>query len=129
MNNVVHFEKHDQIANLAANIFSRHLPYHGSTTFNDGSIPTTGFSVSVYPEYELQLKSLRVASIASYISDHWDLLQKPNHAIGTWFNTENKTHYLDIVILVHDKDNAREFAEQHNQLAFFDLGNKEEIRL
>jgi hypothetical protein len=51
-----------------------------------------------------------------------------NLFIGGWFNKENKTFYLDLTLILKDKNTAIKTAKIFNQLAIFNLNKFEEIK-
>lgn len=96
---------------------------------------TSGWAVSPYPEAEKVIDAKSVGSvnlvwaIGDFIWKHRELLAQPNAYLGGWFDREDNKVYLDVSIVVDDKDKAVEIAQDHNQLAIFDLVDKETHRV
>ena len=90
--------------------------------------PNKGFFVSLPNlETKVDLKSLKVNDIATFINKHRSLLQDKTKFIGGWI--DNDTVYLDISEQIFDKREALERGYKHNQLAIYDANKGEVIDL
>ena len=86
------------------------------------------FSVSIYPERTIELWERPTRQeLFDFAQANAELLLKPRHAFGTWFDDWNQVHVLDVVLLVPDRDAALDLALRHGQVAIFDLGSRREI--
>lgn len=65
--------------------------------------------------------------IRRFIEENEDLLDDPKHSLGVWYNTENGTYYLDIVVTVPDREEAVLMGQRGNQIAIYDLEAGQEI--
>jgi hypothetical protein len=81
--------------------------------------PNKGFFVSLPNlETKVDLESLKVNDIATFINKHRTLLQDKTKFIGGWI--DNDTVYLDISEQIDNKREALEIGYKHNQLAIYD---------
>jgi hypothetical protein len=55
------------------------------------------------------------------------LLGDPRNAIGTWYNEDDDTTYMDVTAMLSDRDQAVSLGRQFNQIAIYDLFRDEEI--
>ena len=56
-----------------------------------------------------------------FIEENEDLLSDPEHSIGVWYNTDNRTYYLDVVVTLSSKEEAMLLGQRENQIAIYDL--------
>src|SRR5208337_3053430 len=86
------------------------------------------FSVSIYPSRSITLwERPSREELFEYAKANLDLLLKPAHALGTWFNDWSLCHVLDVVVLVRNRDDAVELGLRSDQVAIFDLEARREI--
>lgn len=90
------------------------------------SSPTTGFSVSPYPERTqiIETKDLSAGQISDYADKNADLLSQPGHMLGGWRETKadgTDRVWLDVTIVSQDQNIATATAKAHDQVAIFDL--------
>lgn len=105
---------------------------NGGSTFNLSQNKSLAgeqfYALSPYKDRELVLDQMPTEDdIAAYIAKNKDLLDTPEHSFGSWFNSDNGKHYLDVSITEPDLAKAQNLARQHNQLAVFDLKEFKEI--
>jgi hypothetical protein len=119
----------DEAASNVATLTSQ----HGGSTFNlqKGSLSgTPHYAVSIYPERGVVVDGpASPEAIAQFVQKNADLLQDPQNSIGTWFNKEDGKTYLDVSVTSDNLDDALRLGQEKNQLAIFDLGNFEEIKV
>ena len=63
-------------------------------------------------------------ALASFLKEHRETLLHPRCCLGVWRTTDVdgvQTVWVDIAILVYNRDRAVEFAQAGNQIAFYDL--------
>lgn len=105
----------------------------GGATFNltKGSLAgTEHYAVSIYPERELILKGEPTTKvIEQYMAKNADLLDDPMNSFGIWRDVDSGKTYLDVVVTTPDKAAAMKLGLDHGQLAIFDLGKMQEIRI
>ena len=90
--------------------------------------PNKGFFVSLPNlETKVDLKSLKVNDIATFINKYRTLLQDKTKFIGGWI--DNNIVYLDISEQIENKREALERGYKHNQLAIYDANKGEVIDL
>jgi hypothetical protein len=91
----------------------------------------TGYGLSIFKDREVvvPIVDFSAGHIAAYRDLNADLLGRDEVYVGGWFNNEDGNVYLDCSIVVNDLGVARAAASAASQLAIWDLGNKEEIRL
>lgn len=105
---------------------------NGGATFNlaqgKSLVGEPYYSVSAYPDRSLILDHApSEQELSNYIHKNIDLLSKPENSVGTWFNPEDKKHYLDVSITEPDRAKALQLGAKHGQLAIFDLKNLDTI--
>jgi hypothetical protein len=105
----------------------------GGATFNltKGNLAgTPHYAVSVYPERELIMKGEPTTkAIEQYMAKNADLLSDPANSFGIWRDVESGKTYLDVVVTTPDKAAAMKLGLDNGQLAIFDLGKMQEIRI
>ena len=62
--------------------------------------------------------------VIEYANTHEDI-----SAFGGWLDEKSGLYYYDAVIICQDLTDAMELARVNEQIAFFDLNNKKEVRL
>lgn len=89
-----------------------------------------GASVSPYPERSLVIpgKDVTEQQIAEFVKKNEDVLAKPDHMVGTWYDKKSGQTYVDVSI-VRPRAEAVELGMQPeiNQKAVFDLEKFEEV--
>lgn len=102
---------------------------HGGVTAKlDGTIVNNGFVCGVYNIYAGKMPEHRVIndiaeSIETSVKDYH------NAIVGGWVDKETNILYLDIVSVCEIESEAIALAKQLGELAIYNLGSKEEIRL
>ncbi len=112
----------------------------GGFTYNPvtGDMPKTGFALSVFPEHELILDSIDDATpevIADYVIDKWEHVKDVDDVfVGGWYNKKTADNpkgddkvYLDLSIVLQDKDEAIKLARKNRQLKIYDLAKFEDV--
>ena len=86
------------------------------------------FAVSTYPARTIKLWERPTwEQLFDFAKANLELLLKPNHAIGTWYDGWECVHVFDVVLLVADRDAALETALRFGQKAIFNLASRREI--
>jgi len=106
----------------------------GGFTFEprSASSPADGYALSIFKDYEtiIDATSPNPNDVANFIDKHQDLLKKNNQThIGGWYDKESRKFFLDVSVVEHNYEKAIKLAQQHNQLAIWDLANSLEIRM
>lgn len=116
-------------ANLAKVVVSRTREQGGLTINIQGTTPTEGFVVSPYKPLERILEDARFTpeEVAQYLTEQQATLQQAGHSLGTWYNSDDGRFYIDAVVVAPSQDEALALAAQHQQLAIWDVVNKQEI--
>ncbi len=113
---------------LDANVlFNSILANGGATVSLEGFEPSEGFAVSIYP-YRGICKPLHMVDahvISSWISRNLEWLSRADHYVGAWL--DHGFLYLDISIIVSDRDEAIALGRAHDQLSIFDFSTFESI--
>lgn len=113
------------------------LAFGGSTLSLIAGVPTTasGYAVSLANHESkhhllldgpLRLKAM-VELVEQYIESKRALLAQPLNHLGAWMDGD--TLYLDITEVHSERETAVNLGQQRNQLAIYNLGTGEEIRL
>jgi hypothetical protein len=105
---------------------------HGGATFSlyfGNVLGQELYAVSLYPERSVQIRGRSVPTrrLQAFLALNQDLLRDPRNAVGTWYNEEENTTYLDVSATLPDREQAILLAQQYNQIAIYDLLQKEEI--
>ena len=81
-----------------------------------------GYAVSPYPERSAVFdKRVTRGDLRKFMQDNAELLAKPGHAVGAWYDPDGKKTYLDVSIVTENKDEAIRLGREHNQIAVFDF--------
>lgn len=129
---------HDERGRFATSPASNVTKPDGGFTFDPvkGRMASTGYAVSPFPERSkvldvenLKPKELRKA-ITDYVAENMDLAEKENHYVGGWRDPQpGGKVYLDISIVVKDKEEAIRIAKAKDQIAVFDFQTFESIQV
>lgn len=80
------------------------------------------FAVSPYPDRTVELPTRPTwPQFFSFALANADLLLKPAHALGSYFNEWTLKHELDVVVLSSDRDAALELGLRSDQMCIYDL--------
>jgi hypothetical protein len=87
------------------------------------------FAVSLYPERSVQVRGRFVSArrLRAFLTQNQDLLSDPRNAVGTWYNEDDDTAYLDVAATLPDREQAITLGQLYNQIAVYDLLRGEEI--
>lgn len=110
--------------------FDSHSRTNGSTTslLCGNVVGQKLFAVSIYPERTIELWTPPAwQQFFSFALANADLLLKPAHALGSWFNDWNLEHVIDVVVLTSDRDAALALGLGAGQLSAFNLETRREI--
>lgn len=118
---------------LLADVNARHAQGGGSSTnLTAGkavSAQDARYLLSPYEDRQLKLDHPPTPQeLRNYVAKNEDLLSKPGHNLGTWFNGDgDKQHYLDVSIGENDLNKALDLGAQHKQLAIYDMLDGKDI--
>lgn len=70
-------------------------------------------------------KTITAADLKKVVSDNLHLLRNPKFALGTWYNCEDNSVYVDIVDLYKDRAKAHEAGVRLNEIGYYDLKARE----
>ncbi len=98
--------------------------------FDDYS-PSDGYMVSPYPERSETMKQAEVSEkrFGRYVNRNNDALVEDNHFFGGWLDTETDTVWLDVSIRAKTPEEAQRLACEHDQIAYWDIKNMQEVRV
>ena len=96
--------------------------------------PTKGFAIAMFPEKERILDSVEAATpaaIFAYMQENAELLRGDQRVhVGAWHNKKTSDNpngddkvYLDLSMVIDDRDEAMSLAKENGQLGLFDLEN------
>ena len=86
------------------------------------------FAVAGFPGRSVDLSEPPdPANIYAFISSNIDILQYPGLAVGSWFDTRQEIHVLDIVLCTQSRELAVNLAIQFRQQSIYDLAGCQEI--
>jgi len=107
-----------------------HEAYDGSTThFRWGDLSGIPlYVVSLYPDLGIIKtgKEISEAELTDFVKANYELFEDPRVCLGTWFNGDDGNTYIDINVVLADKETAMELAAEYNQIAIFNLETFEE---
>jgi hypothetical protein len=87
------------------------------------------YAVSPYPERTTKIagKKITSQSVVGYLDRNADLLNNAKNSMGTWYNPEDGTTYLDVSIVVPTMEEAIKLGKEHNQQSIYNLKTMKEI--
>lgn len=95
--------------------------------------PTKGYMVSIHKGRELVIdaKDLNGVKLAEYVKKNADLLltEGSSDYLGAWHNPKDGKVYLDVSRHTFSRAKASLLGKQHDQEAYFDLGNGKSVDL
>ena len=101
----------------------------GATVNLQGETPSAGFAVSTFPQAERIIKGpVGLPAVWDYVSEHADHLEGGAY-LGAWVDPETGWGYLDMSTIFEDIATAVRLGADAGQLAVFDLGRGEEVRI
>lgn len=90
----------------------------------------SGFALSVHPEREQRIGGqVFPDDLMWFVRQNWDLLGKPGAVLGGWRDETSGLAYLDVSVVVHNRERAVALGRASKQVAMFDLSRRCEIRL
>lgn len=92
---------------------------------------TEGFAVSQHPQFTLIVKPGEdlLKAVQFYGRARFEELYRADRVFGAWRDDETGFVYLDVVTVVPDKFEAIEIGRDVGEIAVFDLGSFEEVRI
>ena len=119
------------IDDVVAAVLESHAQDGGSTIHfrwgNLSGIPL--YVVSLFPDLGIirEGKEISAEEIRGLIEANYDLLKDPRVCIGTWFNPADGYTYIDINVVMADREKAIALGKKFNQIAIFNLATFELI--
>ena len=105
-----------------------------SVHVKSGKQPKSGYMVAAHVDRSVWISAKdardpqkREAAISKFMKDNADLLSKKENYLGTWLDTSTGMISLDISTCVEDRNQAIQFATEHNEKAIWDIKNGAEI--
>jgi len=88
------------------------------------------YVVSLFPDLGIIKtgKDVSKDELTAFVNAHLDLLADPRVCFGTWFNKDDGNTYIDINVVLADKDAAVELGKRYNQISIFNLSTFEETK-
>jgi len=117
---------------MAETAAALHAQWYGSTVSVTGGnlLGRSHFAVSTYPERSVELTGAPTRDqLFAFAVLNSELLLQPNHALGTWFDSQRQRHTLDVVVCCDSLDKAISLGRNQAQQAIFDLKEAREILL
>jgi hypothetical protein len=87
-----------------------------------------GYAVAIHPDCCAVLAELTLGDVLEFLLRRADTLALPGRVLGGWRDPADGRIYLDVSILVEDREQALELAREYDQLAVFDFSTGESIR-
>jgi len=89
-----------------------------------------GFALSVFPQFEsvVPVDAALKEAVDAYVEEHVDKVREDERIyFGAWLNEEDGRVYLDLSIVVDDRDEAISLAHDYQQEGIYDLAAGETI--
>lgn len=86
-----------------------------------------GYAVAAHPDRGVILAEASMDDLLEFMVRNADVLALPGRILGGWNDPEDGRVYLDVSILVADRDEALQLAVDHDQLAIFDFAAGQSI--
>ncbi len=86
-----------------------------------------GYAVAVHPDCCAILAEITLGDVLEFQLRYASTLELPGRIFGGWRDPSDGRIYLDVSILVEDRDKALELAREFDQLAIFDFATGESI--
>lgn len=122
----------DALSQLASRVVAKHnmkreqgAPIGSTTSLVDGDLEgADDWAVSVFLDATATVdgEELSIEVVEAFIRKYADLLRQRRVAVGTWFDPDSGSTYIDISMLIRDKFVAEVAAKRQNQKAIFHLG-------
>jgi hypothetical protein len=87
-----------------------------------------GYAVAIHPDCCAVLAEITLGDVLEFLLRHADTLALPGRVLGAWRDPADGRIYLDVSILVEDREQALALAREYDQLAVFDFSTGESIR-
>ena len=103
---------------------------NGGSTYNLKNGHQSGdlYMVSPYEKRTEKIDGpLNSGHVSNFINKNKDLLDQPNHNVGTWHDKDSKKNFLDVSISTPDREHAINLGRKHNQISVFHTGTMTEI--
>lgn len=103
----------------------------GVTVDSAGKPVTKGFAVAVHRGLEVKVPGAELTAnhVESFLKNNAALLSQPGQHFGMWHDAESDHWFMDVSHVVASRGEATALGRKHDQLAVYDLHNKQEIRL
>jgi len=89
---------------------------------------SNNYAVSIYPELSKTFnRKLFRTDVVDYLLQNKEFFLKKHHTLGAWYDTASGKTYLDVSVLVKDRDAAINLGKQYNQKAITYLKDFSEI--
>lgn len=111
-----------------------HAKAEGGSTFDPstGGHPEHGYAVAMHQDRVLKIEgseNLTPDKLKSYVEANHDVLTNDKQArVGTWFNRDDNTWYLDIPHVENHLATAATLGRDRGEKAIYDLKRKEEVQ-
>jgi hypothetical protein len=104
----------------------------GSTTkLSTGDVPTTGWAVA-QRRYSTEITADHDPGpddVKRYIQSRWSALAQEGNYLGTWYDSETGSLWLDVTQVKESGDEAYEWGKQQGEIAIFNLETFEEVTI
>lgn len=99
---------------------------HGGSTFDIRGKDLVGMDAWAVAlrgtTWIVESETVTADTLHDFVGAHEALLANKGHAIGTWYNPDERSTYVDVVRLIKEEHSATRMARKHNQIAIFHLG-------
>jgi hypothetical protein len=100
----------------------------GFTLDDHGQSVTSGYAVAAHPDREVILAELSMGDLLEFMIRNADVLTLPGRVLGGWHDPADGRIYLDVSIVLADREAAMALAVDHDELAIFDLAAGQSIK-
>jgi hypothetical protein len=86
-------------------------------------VPKKGHMVSIYPKRSKVIKAgdLKASDIRGYLEANRELLKRPGHYAGGWFDPETGLVWLDVSVVAGDANTAKQLCVENDQEGWYNL--------
>jgi hypothetical protein len=109
---------------ITAQLKSLHYTIGGGSINIEGTTPTCGYAVALpWTSRVRSGRKLTTYDIGSFVEDHFVTMSDSNGNLvfGTWYDATANKSYLELSLVVDDRQAARALGKQLNQIAIYDF--------
>jgi hypothetical protein len=109
---------------ITAQLKSLHYTIGGSSINIEGTTPTCGYAVALpWTSRVRSGRKLTTYDIGLFVEDHFETVSDSNGNLvfGTWYDQATNQSYMELSLVVDDRQAARALGKQLKQIAIYDF--------